>query len=295
MKVAHPFALLALVLVSAGTAIVVVRRQAADSPGHASERADYDALVERLGGDEPAVRDELNELVGTTSATLDPADRAKVNALKHECLDARILLAIGHLQLFVASGGEGMAYHFVGAEHHNALRAIAGDYPSAERVIAIRKALAQIAEGFDIVCQPPDWSIKVEGEGSPPLPILNVLSEVHRFFPPGDHLALRINPRVPAFSANDAELLIQLDRFWNSANVRAVLPPGRYPKLYKNGRIPPIPTTIADYQEEFGAAVIAEQRILLPDEKPDAEGVQALNEVYGRLEQFLSAIVTFAK
>jgi hypothetical protein len=188
-----------------------------------------------------------------------------------------------------------MAYHFVGAEHHNMLRAIAGDNPSAERVIAIRKALAEIAAGFNIVCQPPDWSIKVEGEGSPPLPILNVLSEAHRSFPPGERLALRPNPRVPAFSATDAELMIQLDRFWNGAGVRAVLPPGGYPKLYKNGRIPPIPTMIADYQEEFGAAVLAEQRILLPEDQRDPEGVQALNEVYGRLEQFLSAIVTFDK
>jgi hypothetical protein len=295
VKVAHPFALVAFVLVAAGMATILIRKQLADSPGHASERADYDTLVERLGGDEPAVRDELNELVGTTSVTLDPADRAKVNALKHECLDAKVLLAIGHTQLFVASRGEGMAYHFVGAEHHKVLRAIAGDYPSAERVIAIRKGLAQIAEGFDIVCQPPDWSIKVEGEGSPPLPILILLSETHRSFPPGEHLALRTNPRVPAFSATDAELLIQLERFWNGANVRAVLTPDRYPKLYKNRRISPIPTAIAEYQEEFGAAVLAEQHILLPGEQPDPEGVQALNEVYGRLEQFLSAIVTFDK
>lgn len=295
MKVAHPFALLVLVLVGAGAATVVVHKQYSDSAHHEAGHPDYEAFVERLGGDEPAVRDELNELICTASATLDPADRARVNALKGECLDANVLLEIGHVQLLVANRGEGMAYHFVGAEHHARLRAVAGDHPSAERVIAIRKGLAQIAAGFELVCQPPDWSIKIEGEGSPPLPLLNVLSETHRFFPANEHLSLRMNPRVPAFSATDAELLAQLDRFWNGANVRAALPPARFAKLYRNGRIPPIPSAIGDYQEEFGAAVVAEQRILLPEEQPDPEGVQALNEVYGRLEQFLSAIVTFDK
>jgi hypothetical protein len=295
VKVAHPFALVVLVLVGAGTATVVVHKYYTDSPHQESEHADYDAFVERFGGDEPAVRDELNELICTSSATLDPADRAKANALKRECLDGKTLLEIGHLQLFIAERGEGMAYHFVGAEHHARLRAIAGDRPSAERVLAIRKGLAQIAAGFEIVCQPPDWSIKIEGEGAPPLPLLNLLSETHRSFPSGEHLSLRANPRLPAFSATDAELLIQLDRFWNSATVRAALPPDRFAKLYRNGRIPPIPTAIGDYQEEFGAVVLTEQRILLPEEQRDAEGVQALNEVYGRLEPFLSAIVTFDK
>jgi len=76
--------------------------------------------------------------------------------------------------------------------------------------------------------------------------------------------------------------------------VHAVFPQAAYPKLYRGARIPPIPVAFADYHQQVAAAVQAEQRILLGD-KPHPDSVEAVNDVYRRLEQFLAAIVSFEK
>jgi hypothetical protein len=295
VKIAHPFALLVLVVVASATAAILLHDRASDDSPANVERAEYDALVANLGGDEPAIRSEFNDLLCTASATLDSTDRVKVNALKRECLDARELLAIRHLQQFIADRDEGMAFHFVGAEHRNRLRLLAGDHLSPERVIAIRESLAYVAQGFAAICQPPDWSLEVEGDSPPPLPILDLLRDAHRAFPTSELQSLRANPRVPAFSGGDGELLVELDQFFNGPNAKAAFSASRFPNLYVNGRIPAIPTAIAEYKKEIADAVLAERRILLPGDPPDPDGVQALNEVYGRLELLLSAIAAFAE
>src|SRR5688572_5717760 len=48
------------------------------------ERAEYDRFVGHLGGNEPAVRDELNYLTSTASAPLGAADRTRANGLTRE-------------------------------------------------------------------------------------------------------------------------------------------------------------------------------------------------------------------
>jgi hypothetical protein len=263
-----------------------------DAP--ATQDPDYAAFVERFGSDEPAIRGELNELVCSASAMLDSADRSKANALNRECLDAKMLLEIAHVRRFIAGRGEGMAYHFVNTEHRDRLRAIAGDRPTPERVVALRKSLAAIALELATITEPPDWTLKVEDGTPPPMPFLDLLRDAHQILA-GDLPALRMYPRVPAFSSSDAMLLDCLDRFFNDPKVRAAFPPAKYAKLYRDGRIPPIPFMLAEYQTQIAEAVRAEQQILLPGDNPDPESVQAVTEVYAPLERFLSAIVSVDK
>ncbi len=284
-----------LFLFAGGVGAWLMRDRLSSAPPVADERADYDAFVADLGGDESAIRDELNELVYNASAPFDPADRLRANALTRECLDCNVLLRIGVVRDFIASRGEGQAFHFVSSAHRTELRAIAGEHPPAERVIAIRKELAKVANGFASMRQPADWSIKIEGDTPPSMPFLQLLNDTPKTFPASQHPVLRANPRVPVFSGSDGELLVQLNRFFNSSGVRAALPPSQFPKLYREGRIPPIPTAISEYQGEIGALVLAEQHILLPGDSADAAGVQALSDVYGRLARFLSAIAAFER
>jgi hypothetical protein len=259
------------------------------------ERAEYDRFVARLGGDEPAIRDELNFLISTASAPLGPADRAKADRLTRECLDPNVLLEIEHVRTLVGIPGDLPAYYFVGDAHRRQLRAVAGDNPSAEKVLASRKALAILGEQFGLIRQTPDWKVEVVEKDAqpPPMPMLDLLRSGHTFLPPGKHPALRAEPRIPAFAAGDGELLVQLEQFFNTPQTRAALPPGKYPKLYRDGRIPPIPTNLFDYQKEMEAAVAAEMRILLPGDSPAPEGVENVTDVYSRLERFFTAVVQF--
>lgn len=264
-----------------------------DSP----ERAEYERFVARLGGNEPAVRDELNGLISTASSPLGAADRSRADGLTRECLDPNVLLGIDHVRNFVAQAGRGeaSAYHFVGSTHREKLKAIAGDNPPAEKVLAVRKALAAIAEEFALLRQPPDWKVEVvEKDGTPPpMPFLDLLRSAATFVPLGKHPSLRAEPRIPAFGGPDGELIVQLEQFFNTPQARAALPPARYPKLYKDGRIPPLPTNLSDYQKEMGEAVAAEIQILLPGENPAPEGVEAVHDVYRKLERFFTAVVQF--
>jgi hypothetical protein len=259
------------------------------------ERAEYDQFVARLGGDEPAIRDELNYLVATASAPLAAADRSKADALTRECLDPNVLLDIEHVRTFL--GPAGPAYHFVGEAHRKKLQAIAGDNPSPERVLAVRKALYALGEEFSLIRETPTWSVKIDvlekGAEVPKLPFLDLLRSGSTFLPFGKHPVLREDPRVPAFAGPDGELLVQLERFFNTPQAKAALPPDKFPKLYVDGRIPPIPTNLFDYQKEMEAAVAAEMPILLPIDPPDPDGVKNLNEVYGHLERFFTAVVRF--
>jgi len=253
-----------------------------------SDRSDYDAFVEKLGGDEPAIRLELSDLIRTTSAQVDSSDRAKINGLHQD-----EILKIAHVRAFISQRDEASAYHFVSVEHRDRLRAIAGDRPSAACVLAIRKSLAEIATGFTIVRQPPDWKVTVEGESPPPMPVLELLRDAHQIAT-SDAPNLRSDPKIPAFATADAELVAALDQFFNHDRTCAVFPQSTYPKLYRDGRIPPIPVAFAEYHPQIAAAVQAEQRILLGD-KPDPDSAEAVNDVYRRLEQFLSAVISFEK
>ena len=58
-------------------------------------------------------------------------------------------------------------------------------------------------------------------------------------------------------------------------------------------RIPAIPTALAEYKAEIGAGINAEKSILLPGEDPDPEAVQAVNETFGLLDRFFTAVMRF--
>jgi hypothetical protein len=258
------------------------------------ERAEYDQLVSRLGGNEPAIRDELNFLISTTSASLQGLDRINARSLTRECLDPSILLNLEHVHVFVGSSLSQKAspYHFVGDAHKLKLQAVAGEHPSTDRVLAVRKALATLGDEFGLIRQPPDWKVSIEGE-APPMPFLELLRSGSQFLPTGKHPELRAEPRIPAFAGPDGELLVQLEQFFNTPQARAAFPPARFPKLYTDGRIPPIPTNLIDYTKEITEAVGEEMRVLLPGDSPDPEGIEAVREVYGKLQRFFTAVVQF--
>lgn len=294
-KLTQPLVILTcLVLVASGAAAWIFRDRLTTSSKPGEPHVEYDALVERLGGDEPAVRNELNELICTATAPMEPADKAKAHALTLDCLDVRLLLDIGHARAFLAERGEGMAYHFVNEEHRTRLRLVAGNRPAPEKVLAVRLALAQIGNEFASLRQPPEFRLKVEGASPPAMPFLAILRDSHLFLP-GQQPIQRDQPRIPAFSSADAELLVQLEQFFNSELIAKALPATKYPKLYRNGRIPALPASLMEYKNEIGEAVLEEKRLLLPGEKPDPEGIEAVNEVYSKLERFFSAIVSFEK
>jgi hypothetical protein len=267
-----------------------------ESPKPHAGRDDYDAVVGKFGGDEPAVRAELNALATTSSATRDPTDLARANALTRECLDPNVLLDIGEVRSFLeaARRGESVAFRFVSDAHRDRLREIAGDDPSPGRVLDVRRSLARLAAEFEAIRQPPDWSVKVEGDVVP-MPFLDLLREGHEFLPAGLHPDLAAGPRIPAFSGAEGELLDQLDRFFNGKRARAAFPPEKFPKLYRNGRIPPIPTALAEYAKEIKDTVSAEKLILLPVANADPDGVEAVDDVYAKLDRFLAAVMHFGK
>lgn len=264
----------------------------AATPGE--PRVEYDALVEKLGGDEPAIRNELNELICTATALMEPADKTKAHALTLDCLDVRLLLEIEHVRAFLAGRGEGMAYHFVSEEHRKRLRLIAGDRPSPQKVLEVRQALLVLGNEFASLRQPPEFRLKIEGDSPPPMPFLAVLRDSHLFMP-GQQPIQREQPRIPAFASADAELLVQLEQYFNSDLLAKAFPARKYPRLYRNGRIPALPTNLMDYKNELVEGVLEEKRLILPGETPDPEGVEAVNEVYLKLERFFSAIVSFDK
>jgi hypothetical protein len=274
MKITHPY-VLAVVVLAIATAAWFVRERHSDVAS-SPQKSDYETFVERLGGDEPAIRSELSELIRTTSAAVDSSDRAKINGFQEDRL-----LQIGHVQAFIAKREEPPAFHFVSDEHRRRLQVIAGDQPSAARALAIRKSLAAIADGFALLRQPPDWKVTVEGESPPPMPILELLRDAHQIAT-GEAPRLRSDPKLPAFATADAELFAALDAFFNHARMQGVFPQSKFPVAF------------ADYHPQIAAAVQAERRILLGD-NPHPDSAEAVNDVYRRLEQFLSAIVSFEK
>jgi len=286
-----------ILLVGGAGAAWALRDRFSDPPKRHPARGDYDAMVSRLGGDEPAIRDELNFLASTATAKRDLADQTRANALTRECLDPNVLLDIGHVRSFVgdAAQGKSPAFHFVSDAHRNRLHELVGDEPSVERVLWARRSLAKLAAEFQAIRLPPTWNINIEGEDKPRLPFLDLLREGRDFQPLGQHPNLRDDPRIPAFAGAEGELLDQLDRFFNGSRARAAFPPAKFPKLYRDGRIPPIPTAVANYRQEIHAAMEAEKPSIFPVEKPVPGAIEAIDDVYAELDQFFLAIIEFGK
>src|SRR4051794_14035643 len=84
------------------------------------------------------------------------------------------------------SCGGAPPYHFVGETPREKLRGVAGDNPSPEKVLAVRKALAGLADEFALIRQPPDWKVEVvEKEATPPpMPIPDLPRSGSTFLPP---------------------------------------------------------------------------------------------------------------
>src|SRR5262249_23717129 len=137
---------------------------------------DYQAFQDRLGGSETALRAELNTLATTGTAPLAAADRDLVHGLTREWLGPKALLAIGHVREFVAANGRGevLPFHFLAEVDRDRVRPLVGDAPSAERVLAVRNALADLAAAFGVLRQRPDWNVKIEGE-RPTMPFLDLM------------------------------------------------------------------------------------------------------------------------
>lgn len=278
----------ALIAAGAGAAWLL-RDHWHDGPKPAGD-AEYLAFQERLGGAEPALRWELNTLAATTSAPLASADRDRVHALTRECLDARVLLEIGHVREFVAvtARGEVLPYHFLSEGDRDRLRSLVGDEPSAERILAVREALSNLGAEFGVIRQPPDWNVKIEGE-KPPMPFLDLMGDASRLRTAAGHPAILGGAKVPAFSAPEVELIAVLDDFFNRPAARAAFPAATFPLLYRNGRLPPVPD-LGLYKEAIQNGIRIEKLVLLPGEKTDPDQVEAIDEIFGRLERFFEAV-----
>jgi len=263
-------------------------------------RADYDRWVTTLDADESAVRDELNEMISAAKVPLAPADQARVGKLTFTCTDPEVLLEITPVARFVAESARGEAdpYAFISADLRPGLKVYAGPNPTPAQVLTLRRNLATLAAEFELLRQKPDWKVEAKGD-APKMPMLDMLREGYEFMPDSKCPALRPTPAVPAFAPADAELLAQLDAYFNGARAKAAFPADTFPKARVNGRLPAIPTGIAEHVNEVKAAVTAEKKLLLPAsaESPEqaAAAVEAVDEVFDKLERFLEAVALFGK
>ncbi len=278
----------ALLLTGGGGLAWFLNDRLTDAPATETGSPEYRAFVERLGGDEPAIRADLNYLTTSATVKFDAPDRERVGRLTRECLDARTLLDVDRVRQFVTATSPS-AYHFVAPADRDRLKALAGESPSAERVLAIRKGLTAVANEFAVIRQPPDWHIKIEGE-KPSMPFHDLMVDASKFLPPSSHPPLWDSPTVPAFAGPESELLAHLDRYFNGPTARAAFPPNKFPRLYLNGRIPPLPGTLAEYTQAIKDGIAVEKLILLPGEKADQEQVEAIDDIFARLERFFAAV-----
>lgn len=290
-----------VVLASAsGAAVWLLRDKLMDAPtplntpfGDAT--AQYDALVQSTGATEEQVRDELNYLVATASVKLNANDTAKRDRLTSECLDAKVLLDLDLVRAYVAKPDD--PYVFVAEDRRAWLKELVGDDSSAKNIVAIRKALAKLGGAFERLRQPPEWKVNIEpinGAAPPEMPYLDMLRAASTFMPPTAHPTLRAEPRLPVFSGAEAELLTQLEHYFNLKASRSAFPLEKFPNLYHQGRVLPIPTSLLEYRQAIVNTMAVERKILLPTDNPDKAAIEAVDEVYSHLERFFVAIEQFS-
>ncbi len=280
--------LASLILIGAGAgATWLLRDHWADGPAPVAD-PDYQAFQDRLGGPEYDLRQELNTLAATATAPMGAADQGRAHTLTRECLDARRVLEIGHVHDFVAATGRGevLPFHFLSEGGRGRVRAIVGDRPTADRVLALKQALAEIGATFAVIRREPDWNVKIEGE-APSMPFLNLMAEASQFHPEY-HPDLPGGAKVPAFSVAEIELLAYLDEFFNLPAAREAFPAKKFPLLYRDGRLRTLPD-LAKYKPEILDGIKVEKLILLGDQATD-ENVATIDEIFGRLERFFQAV-----
>lgn len=263
-----------------------------------AELNDYNNWIKSLNVGERDFRDELNHLAMATKVPLEKADQVRVLALKPDCEDPKLLLQIGFIGKLIRDGATNRAnpFAFVTSEQQAELEALAGQKPSAETVLKIRRELVFFAHEFDVLRQAPDWKVEVSGEEKVALPLLDMLREAFEFMPAIQHPNLRDKPVIPVFSPAEGELLIQLRQYFNGARAKEAFPSSAYPNAYLDRKLPAIPRGLSEYRRQINRAITAEKKIILPDVKgarPDH--IEAVDEIYRRLERFLDAIEQFEK
>jgi hypothetical protein len=253
----------------------------------------YEAFVEKFGGDEKGLRGELQYMLIHNSAPLSAADQSKINKLTGELTSAASLLDIDHTRRFVevSTIDPLPIYHFVGDTKSGALRTLMGENATPEQVLKVQKALGKLSIEFETFRETPDWKVEVEEKDGAQvkLPFLDLLRSASEFMPANQHPSLRAEPKLPIFAGTDAELLSQLDRFFNSPRGLAAFPKSKFPNIYQGDRIQPIPP-LSHYRPQIIAGLVEDKKLLLPEKNVRPEGVEAVEEVFSKLEQFFQAI-----
>lgn len=273
------------------------RKTTATESSVIDRRDDYTKWITEIKADDAQVRAELLELITTTKVALSDADKAKIAKLTFNVDDVQTLLQIEFVGEFVtnASLGKTEVFAFLTPEEQIPLKALLGPKPTPTEVRNFRSHLAALASEFNKLRQKPDWNVEVSGEEKVDLPMLDMLREGYEFLPADQHPVLKLNPTLGVFTRADAEMVLQLDRYFNGPRAKAAFPPSRFSRVYTGNHMATIPMGLIEYAKEIQTAIDAEKKMLLPGEKPPQKAIEAVNDVFANLERFLSVVYGFGR
>jgi hypothetical protein len=167
------------------------------------------------------------------------------------------------------------------------MQELAGDEPTREQVLKIRIALGGVLKDWDELRK---QAAQVPTTGDTSLVWLEFLQRSR-----GDDLRRVVLPRdpvMPFFGDREGALVQNFEVWLNSGPARSAFSPERYRRLYRRGKISPLPTELAGYKQLWTEDIESESARAVREHPREAadlrSGYLALLEFLTRFSQQLS-------
>lgn len=220
--------------------------------------AAYAEACQKHGGlpDERSVCEGLWWNLNHSSAYLSENDKKRLTQLSPSCTQQELLEIdlVRGLVKNLTKEGVIWPYAFVNEDQRDRLILyLRQDKPTSDSVIEARRKLHEINGLFR--------ELQQEFQGATPpenAPLLRWVAQARSSeFPPRQPTS---GPLIPAFDSIEAEILLDMIRFWNLPQAYENFPAQTYPLLYDGQQILVPPTRLQKYKDQLSQQIAAEQK-----------------------------------
>lgn len=238
------------------------------------------------GGHDDTVRRELLFMLQVFER-LEPADERLIIGLKPDDIANHPLVELQCVRSFLGSYSNPQsvnAYAFTSERYRPFFNSLTGDSNlTPERVIAARKRIRQVAEGFVTLRKKAISLPYIEADNR--LHFLEMLQDLAS--ENYSDAKIMSEPVLPLFNDREGRLISLVEKWLNSSHAQKAIPIEQFERLYREGKIQVLGPSFGSYLNRIKARINEERDKAKESQKTEYE---QLSRVYSDIETFFETL-----